>query len=95
MFHPVIKLKVYNEDLVFGPGLITLLEYLRQTGSMKEACNGNVLQQRLEDHEPGGKRTGIRAFTAQAWRQYGRKMRTDRKWRFLNHKVSKYGKESK
>ena len=38
MFHPVIKLKVYNEDLVFGPGLITLLEYLRQTGSMKEAC---------------------------------------------------------
>ncbi|MDU7710299.1 MAG: LysR family transcriptional regulator [Clostridium sp.] len=38
MFHPDIKLKVYNEDLVFGPGLITLLEYLRQTGSMKEAC---------------------------------------------------------
>lgn len=38
MFHPVIKLKIYNEDLVYGPGLITLLEYFRQTGSMKEAC---------------------------------------------------------
>ncbi len=38
MFHPVIKLKIYNEDLVYGPGLITLLEFLKKTGSMKEAC---------------------------------------------------------
>ena len=38
MFHPVVKLKVYNEELVYGPGLITLLEFLRTTGSMKEAC---------------------------------------------------------
>lgn len=38
MFHPVIKLKIYNEEPVFGPGLISLLEYLRQTGSMKDAC---------------------------------------------------------
>ena len=87
MFHPDIKLKVYNEDLVFGPGLITLLEYLRQTG--------NVLQQRLEDREPGGKRTGIRAFTAPARRQYGRKMRTDGKRGLFSHAVQKYGKDGK
>lgn len=38
MFHPVLKVKVYNEELVFGPGLVILLEYMRQTESMKEAC---------------------------------------------------------
>ncbi|PWJ47764.1 molybdate transport system regulatory protein [Faecalicatena contorta] len=38
MFHPVVKLKVYNEELAYGPGMITLLEFLRETGSMKEAC---------------------------------------------------------
>lgn len=38
MFHPVLKLKIYNQDLVFGPGLITLLRYIEQSGSMKEAC---------------------------------------------------------
>jgi molybdate transport system regulatory protein len=28
MFHPFVQLKVYNEELVCGPGLITLLEFL-------------------------------------------------------------------
>ncbi|MGC4019124.1 MAG: LysR family transcriptional regulator [Muricomes sp.] len=38
MFHPFIQLKVYNNELAYGPGLIALLECLRSTGSMKEAC---------------------------------------------------------
>ncbi|CUX46648.1 winged helix-turn-helix domain-containing protein [Clostridium sp. C105KSO13] len=38
MFHPFIQLKIYNEELVCGPGLITLLEFLRGADSMKGAC---------------------------------------------------------
>lgn len=38
MFHPVLKIKVFQEELVFGPGLIILLEYIQETESMKEAC---------------------------------------------------------
>lgn len=38
MFYPVITVKVYNETPVFGPGLIMLLGYIKDTGSMKEAC---------------------------------------------------------
>lgn len=38
MLHPVISVKIYDEDPVFGPGLIMLLGYIRKTGSMKEAC---------------------------------------------------------
>lgn len=38
MFHPFVQLKIYNEELVCGPGLITLLEFLRGADSMKEAC---------------------------------------------------------
>ena len=38
MFHPVIKVKIYNEDLVFVPGLTMLMSRIEQTGSMKEAC---------------------------------------------------------
>lgn len=38
MFHPVVKVKVYNEDLVYGPGLVMLLHRIEETGSMKEAC---------------------------------------------------------
>ena len=39
MFHPVVKIKVYNEELVFGPGLSMLLGHIKETGSMKEACS--------------------------------------------------------
>lgn len=38
MFHPYVQLKIYNEELVCGPGPVTLLEFLRGTDSMKEAC---------------------------------------------------------
>ncbi len=38
MFHPIVKIKICNDNLVFGPGLITLLEYIQKTESMKEAC---------------------------------------------------------
>ena len=56
MFHPTLKIKIYQEDLVFGPGLVILMEHILVTESMKD---GNVLQQRLEDHQPGRKRTGL------------------------------------
>ena len=61
MFHPTLKIKIYQEDLVFGPGLVILMEHILVTESMKDAVwgNGNVLQQRLEDHQPGRKRTGL------------------------------------
>lgn len=38
MFRPVVKIKIYQEDLVFGPGLIMLLEQIQTTESMKDAC---------------------------------------------------------
>lgn len=38
MFYPAVSVKVYSKELVFGPGLVTLLEHLSQEGSMKEAC---------------------------------------------------------
>lgn len=39
MFYPVVKVKILNdEELVFGPGLVTLMEYIGESGSMKEAC---------------------------------------------------------
>lgn len=38
MFRPVVKVKICNEELVFGPGLVMLLEFILQTNSMKEAC---------------------------------------------------------
>lgn len=39
MFYPLVKIKVYNEDLVFGPGLTMLLARIQETESMKEACS--------------------------------------------------------
>ena len=39
MFYPAVKIKVYNEELVFGPGLSMLLGHIKETGSMKEACS--------------------------------------------------------
>lgn len=33
-----IRVRVCDKEPVFGPGLITLLEYIKETGSMKEAC---------------------------------------------------------
>lgn len=38
MFYPVVKVQVYKNELVFGPGLVTLLEGIVQTESVKEAC---------------------------------------------------------
>lgn len=39
MFYPIVKVKVLNdEEPVFGPGLITLIGYIGESGSMKEAC---------------------------------------------------------
>ena len=37
--YPLVKVKVYNEDLVFGPGLTMLLARIQETESMKEACS--------------------------------------------------------
>ena len=39
MFRPILKIKIYQDDLVFGPGLVILLEYLLKTESMKDACS--------------------------------------------------------
>lgn len=33
-----VKIKICNGDPVLGPGLVRLLEFIEQTGSMKEAC---------------------------------------------------------
>ena len=33
MFRPVVKIKIYQEDLVFGPGLIMLLEQIQKDKS--------------------------------------------------------------
>ena len=38
MFHPTLKIKIYQEDLVFGPGLVILMEHILVTESMKDAC---------------------------------------------------------
>lgn len=38
MFYPAVKLQIYGEDLVFGPGLAALLTHIEESGSMKEAC---------------------------------------------------------
>ena len=38
MYHINIKIKICGEDLIFGPGLVELLTFIRNTGSMKEAC---------------------------------------------------------
>ena len=61
MFHPTLKIKIYQEDLVFGPGLVILMEHILVTESMKDACGemGMSYRQRLEDHQPGRKRTGL------------------------------------
>ena len=37
MFHPTLKIKIYQEDLVFGPGLVILMEHILVTESMKDA----------------------------------------------------------
>ncbi len=33
-----VKIKICDEDPVLGPGLVRLLEFIEQKGSMKEAC---------------------------------------------------------
>ena len=33
-----MRLRIYKEDLAFGPGVATLMEYIDQTGSLSEAC---------------------------------------------------------
>jgi xanthine dehydrogenase accessory factor len=33
-----IRLRIYKEDLVFGPGVAELLELIRENGSLSEAC---------------------------------------------------------
>ena len=38
MFHPTLKIKIYQEDLVLGPGLVILMEHILVTESMKDAC---------------------------------------------------------
>ena len=35
MFHPTLKIKIYQEDLVFGPGLVILMEHILVTESMR------------------------------------------------------------
>ena len=39
MFHPTLKIKIYQEDLVFGPGLVILMEHILVTESMKDALS--------------------------------------------------------
>lgn len=36
--YPVVTVRVFNENPVFGPGLVMLLGYIRETCSMKDAC---------------------------------------------------------
>lgn len=36
--YPTVKVQVWGEEQVFGPGLVTLLEYMESCGSMKGAC---------------------------------------------------------
>lgn len=33
-----MRLRIYREDLAFGPGVAQLMEYVEQEGSMSEAC---------------------------------------------------------
>jgi molybdate transport system regulatory protein len=33
-----IRLRIYKNDLVFGPGVAELLEHVRETGSLSEGC---------------------------------------------------------
>lgn len=37
-FHPAVKLRICTDEPVLGPGLVQLLEYLQESGSMKDAC---------------------------------------------------------
>ena len=52
MFHPTLKIKIYQEDLVFGPGLVIFMEHILVTESRMPAG-------KLEDHQPGRKGTGL------------------------------------
>lgn len=35
MFHPTLKIKIYQEDLVFGPGLVILMYSGRESDNAK------------------------------------------------------------
>ena len=61
MFRPILKIKIYQDDLVFGPGLVILLEYLLKTESMKDACSemGMSYSKGWKIIKPCRKRTGI------------------------------------
>lgn len=37
-YHVHVKIQIFKEEPVLGPGIVQLLEYLEKTGSMKEAC---------------------------------------------------------
>lgn len=40
MFHADIKVKICENEQIFGPGIVTLLENVGKTGSVKKACAG-------------------------------------------------------
>ena len=48
MFHPTLKIKIYQEDLVFGPGLVILMKRYRQMEEETRDC----LQKSFEKYFP-------------------------------------------
>lgn len=97
MFHPTLKIKIYQEDLVFGPGLVILMEHILVTESMKDACGemgmsyskGWKIINRAEK-ELGYEFVGAQARRKKWWKMYG-----DRKRKVPDEALSPDGKRNK
>ena len=36
--HEQVRLRIYGDELIFGPGVVQIMELVEETGSLSEAC---------------------------------------------------------
>mgnify|MGYP000022545451 CR=1 FL=1 len=92
-----IKIKIYQEDLVFGPGLVILMEHILVTESMKDACGemGMSYSKGWKIINRAEKELGYELLERRHGGKSGGKMYGDRKRKVPDEALSPDGKRNK